>query len=269
MGCFSGGWEPLDYKAENIPNPVYLQEEPDPDNAGVGIISILILLYCYPVNVLDLSITPLYSMQVSEFLEQVQSGFLQTSWLERLAVLFGIVQVLLSRKNKISNYFFGIIGICLTISVLYAAKLYAEIFLNIYYLVMSVYGLWYWRYGSGSQQQLSITRCGRRDWSVVAGIVVGGYVLLFVFLTAFTDSDVPIMDAFVSSTAWAGMWLLAKRKIENWILLNISNFVAIPLLFYKELYLFACLTLFLFIVAISGYVKWKKIMSTQSQLHVT
>ena len=53
MGCFSGGWEPLDYKAENIPNPVYLQEEPDPDNAGVGIISILILLYCYPVNVLD------------------------------------------------------------------------------------------------------------------------------------------------------------------------------------------------------------------------
>ncbi|NGM65263.1 nicotinamide riboside transporter PnuC [Sphingobacterium sp. SGR-19] len=202
-------------------------------------------------------------MHISEFIEQIQNGFLQTSWLERLAVLFGIVQVLLSRKNKISNYFFGIIGICLTISVLYNAKLYAEILLHAYYLIMSIYGLWYWKFRNQSQQQAYITRCSRQDWSVVAGIVVGGYFLLFVFLTYFTDSDVPIMDAFVSSTAWAGMWLLAKRKIENWILLNISNFVAIPLLFHKELYLFACLTVFLFIVAISGYIKWKKIMSTQ------
>lgn len=202
-------------------------------------------------------------MHISEIIEQIQNGFLQTSWLERLAVLFGIVQVLLSRKNKISNYFFGIIGICLTISVLYIAKLYAEILLHIYYLVMSIYGLWYWKFRNQSQQQIYITRCSKQDWSVVAGIVVGGYFVLFVFLTYFTDSDVPIMDAFVSSTAWAGMWLLAKRKIENWILLNISNVVAIPLLFYKELYLFACLTLFLFIVAISGYIKWKKIMSTQ------
>src|SRR5690606_32639428 len=202
-------------------------------------------------------------MQIAEFIEQIQNGFLQTSWLERLAVLFGIVQVLLSRKNKISNYFFGIIGICLTSSVLYHARLYAEILLNAYYLIMSVYGLWYWKFRNQSQQQVSITRCSKQDWSVVAGIVIGGYVLLFVFLTYFTDSDVPIMDAFVSSTAWAGMWLLAKRKIENWILLNISNFVAIPLLFHKELYLFACLTIFLFIVAISGYIKWKKIMSTQ------
>ncbi|RZF62373.1 nicotinamide riboside transporter PnuC [Sphingobacterium corticibacterium] len=202
-------------------------------------------------------------MHISEFIEQIQNGFLQTSWLERLAVLFGIVQVLLSRKNKISNYFFGIIGICLTISVLYNAKLYAEILLHAYYLVMSIYGLWYWKFRNQSQQQIYITRCSKQDWSIVVGIVVGGYFLLFAFLTYFTDSDVPIMDAFVSSTAWAGMWLLAKRKIENWILLNISNFVAIPLLFHKELYLFACLTIFLFIVAISGYIKWKKIMSTQ------
>lgn len=202
-------------------------------------------------------------MHIAEFIEQIQNGFLETSWLERLAVLFGIVQVLLSRKNKISNYFFGIIGICLTISVLYNAKLYAEILLHGYYLIMSVYGLWYWKFRNQSQQQIYITPCSKQDWSIVAGIVVGGYLLLFVFLTYFTDSDVPIMDAFVTSTAWAGMWLLAKRKIENWILLNISNFVAIPLLFYKELYLFAFLTIFLFIVAISGYIKWKKIMSTQ------
>jgi len=75
-----------------------------------------------------------------------------------------------------------------------------------------------------------------------------------------TDSDVPLFDAFVSSTAWAGMWLLAKRKIENWIFLNISNVVAIPLLFHKKLPLMACLTTFLFIVAIFGFLDWKKII---------
>lgn len=203
-------------------------------------------------------------MHISDIIEHIQIALAETSWAERLAVLFGVVQVLLSRKNKISNYFFGIIGISLTISVLYNAKLYAEMLLNSYYLVMSIYGLWYWKYRNQDRQVL-ITTCSKRDWSIVISIVVVGYFLLFGSLTYFTDSDVPIMDAFVSCTAWAGMWLLAKRKLENWILLNISNFVAVPLLVYKELYLFAALTTFLFIVAISGYLKWKKIMTTQPQ----
>jgi nicotinamide mononucleotide transporter len=65
----------------------------------------------------------------------------------------------------------------------------------------------------------------------------------------------------VSATAWAGMWLLSKRKIENWVLLNVSNFFAIPLLLYKQLPLFAALTSFLFLVAIFGYLDWRKIIN--------
>jgi nicotinamide mononucleotide transporter len=76
---------------------------------------------------------------------------------------------------------------------------------------------------------------------------------------------VPAFDAFVSATAWAGMWLLAKRKLENWILLNISNAVAIPLLFYKGLSLYALLTVFLFVIAIQGYFKWKRIIDEKEQ----
>ena len=84
-------------------------------------------------------------------------------------------------------------------------------------------------------------------------------MVLYFALKNFTDSDVPLIDAWVSSTAWAGMWLLARRKIENWILLNISNAFAIPLLFYKNLPLFALLTIFLFGVAVWGYFEWKKL----------
>jgi len=92
-----------------------------------------------------------------------------------------------------------------------------------------------------------------------------GFPLLYGALVSFTDSDVPWMDAWVTATAWAGMWLLAKRKMENWILLNISNAFAIPLLYYKGLLLYALLTLYLFIVAIFGYIAWKKIVDTSSR----
>ena len=199
-------------------------------------------------------------MHISEIKEYLSAALVQISWAEMLAVLFSIIQVLLSRANKLSNYYFGILGICLTISVLYEVGLYAEILLNSYYLIMSVYGLWYWKFRRANQPEVAITRCRKSDWLTVAGIVLGGYVLLCWALSRHTDSTVPMMDAFVSCTAWAGMWLLAKRKIENWILLNVSNFVAIPLFVYKGLYLFAGLTLFLFIVAISGYIKWQSIM---------
>ncbi|HEY8388763.1 MAG TPA: nicotinamide mononucleotide transporter family protein, partial [Parasegetibacter sp.] len=89
-------------------------------------------------------------------------------------------------------------------------------------------------------------------------IALVGCVLLFVVLDRYTDSDVPLWDAFVSATAWAGTWLLTRRKLENWILLNISNLFAVPLMFHKGLPLFALLTIFLFVVAVIGYFDWKR-----------
>ena len=194
-----------------------------------------------------------------EIIENLIIAFLHTSWLERFSVLCGIVQVLLSKNNKVSNYFFGILGILSGMYVLFGARLYAEIALNMYYLVMSIYGWWYWVTNKSMQQQ-PITTCNRREWYIVGGISIIGFVFLYLVLEHVTDSDVPAWDAWVSATAWAGMWLLAKRKIENWVLLNISNAFAIPLLVHKNLYLFALLTTFLFIIAIFGFFKWRKLM---------
>lgn len=201
-------------------------------------------------------------MTISDIFEQVIVGLQQTSWLERVAVLFSVTQVILSKNNKVSNYFFGIISILLTISVLYGAKLYAEILLNLYYLVMSVYGLWYWKHKVDSKPVL-ISKATKREWCIVGAIVFVGYGILYFVLTRFTDSDVPMLDAIVSSTAWAGMWLMAKRKLENWILLNLSNFIAVPLLFYKGLFLFAFLTAFLFIIAVLAYFQWRRLLKEQ------
>ena len=106
-----------------------------------------------------------------------------------------------------------------------------------------------------------------REWKTSFAIIIISFPLLVWALTQFTDSNVPYMDAWVTSTAWAGMWLLSKRKIENWIFLNLSNLIAIPLLAYKGLVLYALLTLFLFIIAIFGYFQWKKEIKLQETLN--
>ena len=199
-----------------------------------------------------------------EIINQIIQTFQATSWLERFSVLCGIIQVLLSRNNKVSNYLFGILGIISGMYVHFGAKLYADIALNTYYLVMSIYGWWYWKTNRLSAEQ-PISACDNRELKIVISIVLAAFVILYFVLVTFTDSDVPIWDSWVSCTAWAGMWLLARRKIENWILLNISNAFAIPLLIHKSLYLFALLTAFLFVVAIFGYIKWAKIMKVEAK----
>lgn len=196
-------------------------------------------------------------------LRQIQN----TNILEWCAVSFGVSEVLLAKKNSIWLYPTGIIGILCGSILLLDSKLYAETLLHGYYLVMSIYGWVNWkrRTQSGASR---ISKSNRRDQAVTFAIAILGWGFLYFMLTTFTDSDVPLIDAFVSSTAWAGMWLLAKRKLENWIWLNISNLVAIPLLYSKQLYMFSFLTLFLFVVAIFGYLDWNRELKNQhEELH--
>ena len=196
-------------------------------------------------------------MNIQEWAILFWKQILETPLLQWIAVIFGVSEVLLARANKIWLYPTGIIAITLSIYNLYEAGLYAECLLNLYYIVMSVYGWWFW-VKKKHKPAVRITHTTPKEWGHVLQIVAGGFVILFLSLKYFTDSTVPVMDAWVSATAWAGMWLLAKRKVENWILLNVSNAFAIPLLIYKGLPLYGVLTLVLFIVAVVGYFDWKK-----------
>jgi nicotinamide mononucleotide transporter len=182
----------------------------------------------------------------------------ETSLLQWLAVILGVAEVLFAFYDNIWLYPTGIGGTIIAIYLLLMVQLYADSALNVYYLVMSIYGWVHWA-KKGQGPEVVISWSGKKDWLVSLSISIGGWLILYELLKNFTPSNVPVWDALVSSTAWAGMWLLAKRKIENWIFLNISNLFAIPLLFYKQLPLFAVLTLFLFVIAFGGLYKWVKI----------
>lgn len=196
--------------------------------------------------------------------QDLLTGVHQMSWLEIVAALFGAISVVCSKQNSIWLYPTGLVstGIYAYLLSREQFRLYAEATLNVYYFIMSVYGWYHWARKS-DQTEVHISKAGRKDWVVTIAIAAIGWGLFYVLLANFSNSDVPVIDAFVSATACSGMWLLARRKLENWILLNVSNLVAIPLLFHKHLVPTALLTIFLFIVAVMGYFSWKKQLERQ------
>lgn len=200
-------------------------------------------------------------MSPSDWLNTFLTEIRNTPILEWLGVGFGVAEVLLAKSNKVLLYPAGIISVLISSYIFFRSGLYAESLLNAYYLIMSIYGWAVW-VKRKHQPGLHISIASRRDWFITLGISVLGFVLLAFLLQRFTNSDVPYWDAWVSATAWAGMWLLARRKLENWLLLNLSNAFAVPLLIHKHLPLYALLTVFLFIIAVQGFYSWKKILAS-------
>lgn len=187
------------------------------------------------------------------FLNSFHLDFIQLA-----VLLLGVTEVLLARANNVWLYPTGIAAVVLSIYSLFTAQLYADCILHLYYLVMSIYGWSYWLRGKNNGE-VPVTWSTHNEWYIAGAIVVVAWMALYFFLITFTPSEVPVWDAWVSATGWAGMWLLARRKVENWIWLNVSNAFAIPLLIKKDLPLLAVLTAILFLVACKGYFDWRKI----------
>lgn len=205
-------------------------------------------------------------MNLQHWLQILLGQIRETGWLQWVAVFFGVAEVLLAKRNNVLLYPAGLIGTVLSIVLLLEAQLYAETLLNIYYIVMSIYGWWFWL-RKRNEPAVPITYTTKPEWIITALITFVGWLVLYLILKNFTPSNVPVWDAFVSASAWAGTWLLTRRKIENWLVLNLSNLFAMPLLFYKNLPMFALLTIFLFAVAIFGYFDWKKIYRQQFEIN--
>jgi len=136
--------------------------------------------------------------------------------------------------------------------------LYADASVNFYYTVMSIIGWRMWGQKQEGHITLKITRSTKKDWLnafIFFGICC---IILYLVLKNFTDSTVPQADAFTSAAAFTGMWLMNKKKVENWIWWIITNLASIPLNFYKHLVFTSFQYLVFLILAIMGYITWIK-----------
>lgn len=194
------------------------------------------------------------------FLDQIR----HTSPLEWTAVVCAVAQVLLAYRNIVWNYLFGIASTLIYVWLFIAVALYAEASLNGYYFVMSIYGWIVWTRRTKEAKEVPVTYNTGTDWLLSGLIVIVAFAILYTVLKHFTPSTTPLPDAWVSAFAWSGMWLMARRKVENWLLLNISNAIAVPLLIYKGMAMTAVLTIFLFVVATVAFFSWRKRVQTAS-----
>jgi nicotinamide mononucleotide transporter len=198
---------------------------------------------------------------VHEIYEQFIQGIKSATWLEFTAVIFGIASVVFSRVENILVYPTGLINTMLyTYFCFFWWGLYAEGSLNFYYTIMSIYGwvLWSRRNQSTNERKLQITKSSGREWLIATGFFLIAWAVLYLILKKNTDSNVPWGDSFASASAYTGMWLMARKKLENWIWWILTNIASIPLYFYKGAVFTSVQYLVFLILAIFGYLAWRK-----------
>ncbi|HTL08500.1 MAG TPA: nicotinamide riboside transporter PnuC, partial [Chitinophagaceae bacterium] len=134
-------------------------------------------------------------------------------------------------------------------------NLYAEGSLNFYYTVMSIYGWYVWsRKKEG--QTIAITFNNRKDWIISIVFFIVSWGLLYYILSYHTNSTVPWADSFASAAAYTGMWQMARKKVENWVWWIITNFVSVPLYFYKQAVFTSIQYIVFLVLAIMGLITW-------------
>ena len=138
--------------------------------------------------------------------------------------------------------------------------LYAEGSLNFYYTIMSIYGwiLWSKKKNDGTGHKLEITKSSPKEWMIALVFFGVCYGVLYFVLKNYTNSTVPLADAFASASAYTGMWLMAKKKLENWIWWIITNMASIPLYFIKGAVFTSFQYVIFLLLAVLGYVAWQK-----------
>jgi nicotinamide mononucleotide transporter len=193
-----------------------------------------------------------------DIFEGISEGIRELSILEALGVVFGLLSVWYAKRESILVFPSGIVSVLIYVYLCFTTRLYADMAINAYYFVMSVYGWHYWSKKDASAQHTPITRNSLKEWFWTFAILIVSFISLSQLLIHFTDSDVPIIDALTTAIFFVGMQLMAKKKIENWLAWIIGDLISIPLYYYKGLVLTSFQFFVFFIIAILGYLSWKK-----------
>jgi len=193
-----------------------------------------------------------------EIYQQFIEGIKQTTWIEFIAVVSGVASVIFSRMENILVYPIGMINTIIYVYLYLTHGLYADASVNLFYTIMSIIGWFMWAAKKNGYAKLNVTKSTVTDWLNTLVFFIVCWFILFTLLKKFTDSTVPLADAFISAAAAVAMWLMNKKKLENWVWWIITNLASIPLNFYKHLVFTSFQYLVFLILAIMGYITWRK-----------
>ena len=187
--------------------------------------------------------------------------------LEMIAVVFGFLSVWYAKRENILVFPTGIISTGIFVYILWIFGLLGDMLINAYYFSMSIYGWYVWTRKVDATHFIPITRTTKKEkiWSVVLFVLTVIFVITVYLAFEKFDSWTAYVDTLTTAIFFVGMWLMARKKLENWTFWIIGDVISVPLYLYKGL-IFTSLQYFLFtIIAVAGYIAWRKNLNKSPQ----
>jgi|TARA_B100001741_G_scaffold97898_1_gene80149 nicotinamide mononucleotide transporter len=207
--------------------------------------------------------------EILNFLFQQYGSYSQVDiGLEIFAVFFGFISVWFSKNNNVLVFPTGLINTSIFVYLLFKWELLGDMIINAYYFVVSIYGWYYWTRKNSNNDYTPISKVNYNDQKIILVISILSAIFVSLMYTVFNKWSglVSYIDILTTSIFFAGMWLMARRKIESWIFWIIGDIISIPLYLYKGL-TFTSFQYFIFtFIAIAGYYKWKSIYNRKNQI---
>lgn len=190
------------------------------------------------------------------------SSFLDKYWLDILTTILGLAYIILEYKASIWLWAVGFVMQSLGIVLYYQKGLYADCGMEFYYLAMTIYGFISWKFikSKKNKSDLPITHFNKKlilPWLLIILVVWG---TIYWLLVSYTDSRVPLADSFTTALSIVGIWALAHKYLEQWIIWIVVDVVTCALYFYKDIPFKASLYALYVVIAVFGYINWKKRM---------
>ena len=207
--------------------------------------------------------------EILNFLFQQYGSYSQLDiGLEIFAVFFGFLSVWFSKNNNVLVFPTGLINTSIFVYLLFKWELLGDMIINAYYFVVSIYGWYYWTRKNSNNDYTPISKVNYNDQKIILVISILSAIFVSLMYTVFNKWSglVSYIDILTTSIFFAGMWLMARRKIESWIFWIVGDIISTPLYLYKGL-TFTSFQYFIFtFIAIAGYYKWKSIYNRKNQI---
>ncbi|RRQ50860.1 nicotinamide riboside transporter PnuC [Maribacter algicola] len=180
--------------------------------------------------------------------------------IEAIVFVTGILSVWYAKKENIWVYPTGLVATILTVYLLFRDRLLGDMMMNFYFSVMSVYGWWNWARTKNNEKVVQISRTNTREKSIGFGLFMLTMVVTYVVYRIFDVEVGPsnYIDIFTSGIFFTGMWYMALKKLENWTLWILADIITVPLYAYRGWGMLSLQYLIFTILAIQGYIEWKK-----------
>jgi nicotinamide mononucleotide transporter len=190
--------------------------------------------------------------------------------LEITAVIFGLLSVWYAKKDNILVFPTGLVSTFIYAYLLWKWELLGDSMINVYYFIMSIYGWYHWTRKNGDVVvfPISVMTIKEKYISVVIFVSTLIFVILVYFYFNKFTNWYNYVDTLLTAIFFVGMWLMAKRKIENWIFWIIGDIISIPLYFAKGFTFTSFQYLMFTIVAVYGYIEWKKTLNSSQIVEV-